>query len=100
MIVAIDNYGDKYLCLSQSNTNQYSFCEFIRHLVRKLDRDRPKWRKNTIFQLDGATYHQTPLVKELLQKLRITALISGPYSFDGAAAELYFAMFKRDDLNL
>ena len=99
MIVALDNYGDIYLALMQSNTNQYSFSEYISDLAQVLDEDRPGWRKNTIWQLDGARWHSTEMLKELFAKLNIQVMISAPYSYDGAVAELFFAMFKCGHIN-
>ena len=100
MIAALDNFGDVYISLLQYNTNQYTFAEYVQDLADNLDEDRPGWRKNTVWQLDGAKYHKTPMLKELLQKLKIKAMISAPYSYDGAVAELFFSMFKRDHINI
>lgn len=100
MIAALDNHGNLYLSVMQTNTNQDSFCEYIVQLVQQLDRDRPGWRSNTVWQLDGAKYHQTSQVKCLLEKLSVPAMISGPYSYDGSVAELFFSMFKRGEINI
>ena len=62
MMAAVDNYGDAYLSLLQANTNQYTFAEFVRELVRILDKDRPQWRSDTIWLVDGAKMHTTQLV--------------------------------------
>jgi hypothetical protein len=99
MIVALDNFGDVYLCLSQSNTNQFTFAEYIRHLVKCLDRDRPRWRSNTILQVDGASYHRTEMMEELYAKLKVPIMVSAPYSFDVSVAELFFSQFKRGEIN-
>ena len=32
--------------------------------------------------------------------LRIPVIFTGPYSYDGAAAELLFAYFKNSDINV
>ena len=99
MIVALDNYGDVYLSLLQSNTNQYSFGEYVEQLASCLDEDRPGWRSDTVWQLDGAKWHTTESLEQLFKKLKIPVMISAPYSYDGAVAELFFAMFKRDHIN-
>ena len=67
--------------------------------MRQLDHDRPKWRDDTIVQLDGAKYHKTNLIKELFKELQVPVMISAPYSYDAAVAELFFAAFKRDEIN-
>ena len=37
MIVGIDNFGDAYFSLLQANNNQYTYSEFVRELVKRLD---------------------------------------------------------------
>ena len=61
--------------------------------------DRPNWRCDTIWQLDGAAYHTADLVKSVLAKLKVPTMISSPYLFDVAACELWFSSFKRGELN-
>ena len=62
MMAAVDNFGDAYLSLLQANNNQYTYAEFVRELVKILDSDRPSWRQDTIWLLDGAKMHTTELV--------------------------------------
>ena len=95
MIVALDNLGD--LCLMGHNTNQFTFREYMLHLINHLD--RPGWRKDTVLQLDGAKWHKTENIKELFEELRVPVMISAPYSYHVAVCELFFAMFKRGELN-
>ena len=33
MIAALDNFGELYLSLMQHNTNQFTFCHYLSHLV-------------------------------------------------------------------
>jgi hypothetical protein len=73
---------------------------FFTELCSKLDFDRPGWREDTLVQLDGAAYHTSKDTVLTLQKLGIPFCISAPYSYDGAAAELLFAMLKSGNLNL
>ena len=72
---------------------------FFTELAKTLDFDRPGWRNDTIVQLDGASYHKSRDTVKLLRKLGVPFCISAPYSYDGAAAELVFAMLKSGDLN-
>ena len=83
----------------QANTNQDTLSNFMCTLVEQLDKDRPGWKSNTIVQIDGAAWHKTAQVKSLLRKLDIQAIISAPYAFDSAVAELFFSMFKRGNIN-
>ena len=58
MLAAIDSLGNAYMTLTQSNTNSAVMGLYFKHLTKKLDRERPDWRRNTIVLMDGASYHQ------------------------------------------
>ena len=72
---------------------------FLGRLVTVLSKEDPKWRTNSVFLLDGASFHRTPDVHLLLRRLNVDYIISGPYSYDAAPVELYFSYFKRQQLN-
>ena len=93
-MVAIDNFGDAYLSLLQANNNQYTYSEFVRELSSRLDDQRPGWRENTIWLLDGAKMHSTELVKDIYRKLKIPVMIAPPYSWNLVATESWHSMFK------
>ena len=48
---------------------------FWKSLALKLDKERPGWRTNTIWTLDGAAYHSGDASLKLLQQLRIKVLM-------------------------
>ena len=64
-----------------------------------MDTDRPGWRDDTIWLLDGAKMHSTELVKEIFQKLKIPVMIAPPYSWNLVATESWHSMFKSKELN-
>ena len=99
MFAAIDNYGDAYLSLQQENNNQYTYGEFVRELTSKLDEDRPGWREDTIWLVDGAKMHTTEVVKAIYQKLKIPIMVAPPYSWNLVAVEKWHALFKSGELN-
>ena len=72
---------------------------YLQQLVLKLDKERPNWRRNTVVTLDGASYHSCAGTYNLLSKLRVPVLMQGPHSYDVAPCELYFAAFKKVDIN-
>jgi hypothetical protein len=72
---------------------------YLQQLVLKLDKERPDWRRNTVVTMDGAAYHTSGGILALLEKLRIPVLMQGPHSYDVAPCELYFAAFKKADIN-
>jgi transposase len=99
MILAIDNHGETYLSLTQSNTNSKVMVVFLRALVSKLTLESRRWRENTVIFWDGARYHDSALIQRMIHELRVPLAVSGPYSYDIAPAEKWFAAFKRDDIN-
>ena len=99
MFIAVDTLGNVYLSLSQSNSNEQTMSLYLQQLVLKLDKDRPNWRRNTVVTMDGASYHCAAGTYALLKKLRIPVMMQGPHSYDVAPCELYFAAFKRADIN-
>ena len=99
MVTAIDTYGEVYYSLLQANSNNHTFELFLFYLVRILDKQRPAWRKDTIVLLDGAVWHTSKGTMDVLEKFNIPTMISGPYSYDGSAIELFFSCLKRGNLN-
>ena len=71
----------------------------MRELVKILDADRPDWRADTIWLVDGAKMHTTELVKNIYQKLKIPIMVAPPYSWNLVATEKFHAMFKTGELN-
>ena len=94
MIAGIDNFGDAYLSIIQANNNQYTWSEFVRELVAKLDEDRPNWRDDTILLVDGAKMHSTELVQQIYQKLKVPIMIAPPYAWNLVATESFHSLFK------
>jgi hypothetical protein len=99
LILAIDNFGETYLTVSQSNTNSGTILLFLRDLVRQLNQQSRNWRKNTLIYWDGAAYHQSESTLKLLRDLDLPIMISGPHSYDAAPCELWFSLFKRQNIN-
>ena len=65
----------------------------------QLDIGIPDWRDNTVFLLDGATYHTGSKVREYMRKLQLDIIWSGPYSYDAAPIELVFGHLKLGEIN-
>lgn len=72
---------------------------FFKSLVKKLDQERPNWRKSTVIQLDNAPYHASAAFYDMAAGLKLPIIFSGPHSYDSAPVELWFSMFKRGNLN-
>jgi len=64
-----------------------------------LDKENANWRENTIVMLDNASYHATNNTLKVFEALGIQVLFTGPHSYDAAPCELFFAAFKRADIN-
>ena len=99
LILAMDNFGESYITVSQSNTNSGTILLFIRDLVRQLNEQSRRWRDNTLIFWDGAPYHQSAATLKLLRDLQVPIFISGPHSYDAAPCELWFALFKIVNIN-
>ena len=72
---------------------------FFRYLVKELDRENKYWRKNSVVLLDGAPYHTSNVTLAILEELDIPVMFLGPHSYDAAPCELFYAWFKRADIN-
>ena len=75
MLTAVDTLGNVYIALAQSNSNQSMMALFWRALAKKLDKERPGWRKNTLWTMDGAAYHSGEESLKLLKELKIQVLM-------------------------
>ena len=56
LIMAIDNFGEVYACMTQVNTDTKIMGLYIKELVKHLDIEDRNWRKYTILMHDGAKY--------------------------------------------
>jgi hypothetical protein len=72
---------------------------YIRHLANKLTLQKRDWRLNTIFLLDGASYHKSAETIATMKQLNLKVMISAPYSYHASPIELFFAFFKSKDIN-
>ena len=99
MQCAIGDHGELFFALMQANSNVRTMELFMTHLCWKLDKLRADWRRDTVFQLDGASWHVSKENLAVFEKLKAQLIISGPYSYDGSAIELLFAAMKKGNLN-
>jgi len=99
MIVALDSAGQVYASLLQANSNSSVMEMFFTHLIRHLDSKNQHWRKETIIMLDGAPYHQSNLMMEFYEDHQVPIMFTGPHSYAASPVELFFAHFKRADIN-
>ena len=75
MLTAVDSLGNLYLALAQSNSNESMMSLFWKSLVLKLDKERPGWRANTLWTLDGASYHGSEGALNILKQLKVPVLM-------------------------
>ena len=99
LIAAIDNQGAAYLSIATGNTDSDVFVTYLYHLAEVLDRESADWRKNTLLLLDNAPYHRSDQTRAAIRKLGLRVIFSGPYSFESAPIETWFAHLKTGDLN-
>ena len=99
MILGLDSRGRVYVSLVQSNSNVKIMEIFFHSLVRVLDKERKDWRQDTVILIDNARYHSAVGTIKVFKALRIPIMFTGPHSYDAAPCELFFAAFKRADIN-
>ena len=69
MIIGCDTLGNIYASLTQVNTDRKIMVIYLRELVKKLDKDRPQWRLDTIITMDNAPYHVATETMAILKTL-------------------------------
>ena len=99
MIVALDNFGEVYACLTQVNTDSKIMGLYIADLVNLLDKEDKNWRRDTIIMHDGAKYAQSNSTINTLKDLRVPYMLLAPHSYNVAPIELLFGAIKTKDLN-
>ena len=99
VILGVDSLGQSYLSLTQANSNSSIIEIFLRELVKKLDVQRPDWRSDTVLLFDNASYHTSEATLGLMEQLAIPVMFFGPYSYNVAPCELWFGLFKQEDIN-
>ena len=69
MIVALDSNGFIFYSLLQTNNNSTVMGMFVRQLVKKLNTERPGWRKTHVIMHDNAPYFKSRETLQLLEEL-------------------------------
>ena len=72
---------------------------FISSLAKVLTQEKKDWRRSTVFLLDGASYHKSEETRTMFDSLSIKVILSAPYSYAAAPVELFFAYFKKTNIN-
>ena len=99
IIAALSTNGDIYFSLTQCNTDSEILMLFFKHLITLLDSQDASWKNDSVFLLDGATYHTSAEMRGYFRKMGVEVIYSGPYSYSAAPIELLFAALKRGELN-
>ena len=99
LLLVIDSLGQSYVTLTQANSNSAIMELFLREFVKKLDKQRPDWRTNSILLVDGASYHKSLATMQVMEELEVPVMFLAPYSYNSAPCELWFAWFKSTDIN-
>ena len=99
LIAAIDNKGNAWYALNQSNTDSSVMLLFLKSMMETLDIESPGWQEDTVFLLDGARYHTSEETRSHIKALDIKVLYSAPYSYSSASIEHLFACLKLGELN-
>ena len=81
------------MALTTSNTTSEVICLFVSQLVELLEEE------NTVLQFDGASYHRSSETRNYLANIGVKTIISGPYGYEMAPIEMFFAQLKSTNLN-
>ena len=71
----------------------------MKQLVNALELEDPNFREKTVIQFDGATYHRSAETRNFLANMGVKAMVSGPYGYEIAPIETFFAGIKATNLN-
>ena len=100
MIVAVSSEGYVWLSLTQVNTDedvmQLYLSKLAQVFTKQFGRD---WRQQIVVLMDGASYHRSKETRNCIKHLNMRVVLSSPYSYAAAPAELFFAHMKRGDMN-
>ena len=100
MIAAVSSEGFVWLALTQCNTDETVMQMFLSRLASVFTSQfGSSWRERIVVLLDGASYHRSEETRLCIKHLRMQVVLSAPYSYAAAPAELWFAHFKRGDFN-
>jgi hypothetical protein len=99
MIVAVDNRGEILFSLLQANSDSDIMELFLKELILKLDLGDRKWRSDTVLVWDGAPYHTSKEVKDVLEGQLVPLIQLGPYGYLFNTPELLFAALKSFEIN-
>lgn len=99
MLAAIDTSGKAYFALTQVNTDSDVFMLFLKKLFDKLSAEDRGWKASTYLMIDGAGYHRSGQVREMVAKCGVKVVLTSPYSYEGVPVELLFHLLKRTNIN-
>ena len=100
MIVAVSSQGHVWLALTQCNTDENVMMMFLSRLAQVFREEfQRQWRDEIIVLMDGASYHRSAETRACINHLGMQVILSAPYSYAAAPAELWFAHFKKGDFN-
>ena len=77
LIIAISSEGEAWASLCQANTDTDVMMMFMSRLASVLSSERPNWRQDTVFTMDGASYHKKS--RTIFKHLGLRVAISAPY---------------------
>jgi hypothetical protein len=61
--------------------------------------ERPNYRQNTVLLIDGASYHRSAETHNFLCNMGVRIVVGGPYGYQAAPIESFFAALKDRNLN-
>ena len=76
LIAAISSDGEVYAAICQANTDTDVMMMFMSRLALVLTSETSNWRNNTVFFMDGASYHKSSRI--IFKHLGMNVMITAP----------------------
>ena len=99
LFLCVISDGSVMFQLSTGNNNEITFSSWLFDLAKKLDNDRPGWRKSHIVLMDNAKSHKSETSKRVINHLRMPTVFTAPGSMTCLPVEKVFGIIKLKHIN-
>ena len=72
---------------------------FFTHFIEMMDQKDKYWRKHTVILQDNAPYKTSASMMKFYEEHQVPVMFTGPHSYAASPIELWFAHFKKGNLN-
>ena len=98
LLLTVGSDGTIYRSFLQGRSNSYVFIHHLLTLINTLEKERPGFRRNSIFLWDNASTHSSAMSVRVARSLGLRILPTAPASYSALAIERVFAVLKTKDM--